>query len=985
MVDGTAGRDPIGRLLKRARLTDEVRSGASLKWRADRDAVVKGIVGDGEKPLTEDAASRAKRLYVRYTNLRRLQSEYMALAAHHDDNSSNINNRRRILFYVIDPHILRMYADAWNDDNGLTGFAFLSNEWRYGTEEIEERRWFFLHLIQAIFTTTTLGLTISARDALMQAITFFSTKKSGENRRLADRLQRYEALLDLLKDVDGPSEGDSRQKLQRHYRHLVAATNFRATYPDIEIARLNRLLEKQRFRSIRNLIADPDNGLSASERETVLRLLGRLDRYPERVAQVQLDVDRAFTDFFHLTEIASSELRSQRSSTAEPHGQVEDGATGALARRNREYLQRRAITEIHLANLCLEQAGVDAEIRYITFSGRLFDFIDPLSRNLRVPLLHPRFLFAYRNPEFADRIRRGMDTILSAFSAALEVIDKDKIINPHEIDAVDKFNRDLEPLRNTNSFGFLSAQPGMMVVEDIMKGVRRAAEELVSEGRSGNLLNIDKVREKILGKLTALEHQILEGRDHAPRIFTDEFSKPREESRLYLSFRNLTEALAPESRPRILVRMVRNGEGMPLRLVCLPVSGAYRYMFSITSAVILSRLEDDMIIEDMPELIDLLKFIDKLEGIVQSERTPSIEDGGMLRFVRAFHAASYRDWSLADLLAQRALDELENVKKEERGARYYFLIHELHFLRNLSTRGLAEQRHRGFAHVRMMTQSFDHLRNSAQSVVEAYNCEDRDESFTSDGPVLGTMTYRLALAFAGTMAELLITQKGLSIRRMPQDLDGEPIFNPGWQPKEAGKSFAWDLAGFDGFSVRDAWANPAEMASVVGKGLLRLIESTKAALARDAGRAHARFDPVLWNFRLMRTCQLFDFFVLLIQQDRIHSGRLLSGLNHSDVLKTFGDSLNRFKVDVKTLAGTQSTDSLALMPFAGVQCARMNVPTDISNRLDLIAALQAYDQASAGAESLDPLGLPKNVALTMLADWRRRLIEGMRHPEQLFE
>jgi hypothetical protein len=950
----------LQQVLARLRIPKEDRLAAIESWRREANFLRAGHPGSdldreidrANEARTADASLQSTQY--QYVQLQRLRSEFDALIDFY-----NGSGDRRKRFFIVDPHLINTYAD-YSLRSGLAGFEFIRGEFGTASEPGNQLHDFVLQLLSALFRQEKLAVTRAGRDALVETVTFFSERNVFEDKPLRARLEQFRRITEVLDD-ELDTNWDCGHKLERRFQKLVAAGSAGALYPEVQLARMNRALRSGKFTGVRELISST---VSAEQRSDVLRLFDAVNLQGDYLASGQLGIDGAFRAF-----LVETDLSGRR-------GQDEVGL------RTTDHLHRRALFEIHVANLCLDVVGADFDLGYLSFSSRLYAFLAPLERSLRVPLVHPRFAFGFRNETFFQKIRDPCEKIMAPVSATLLACEQDNRVSAQELDKIGKFGDLLRGVSDATAF--LSLQDLNTQSREIVDGIADAAAQTLKRLNESGGATTDQ--EAVCTRLLEVAHE------YTKQLETTLKSVPGEIGGLaggatsdpaYDVFRSMSKELDPATLPVFAVRLVRDaGSSSVSRIVCLPLTGSYRYMFAITNSAI---LQDVDVIEKLGEeqkrftSEEFTKIIEDAISKFDRKSVGLLAKGQSLQFlIQAIHAASLRDWAYAELRARQAAEKLASLPESSRTENFYFLSNEISFLRHLAGRALAEQRSRGRPHLRALCESARHLHDAAAAMIKAYEVGG-GKGFIAQGPFLGTMTTRIPLAFAAWFIEIsrALREVGTTDCSAIMALYSDFVL-PVTEICADGKTFAWIDAGFEGLSCREISTSQHSIADRVRAGLCKLVDKIKLSLRENEESSQSEFDKVLWNYRLMRALQILQFSTSLSDQSSL--GRGDDSQRRSNVLladRSYEECVGRFRSFASRILLEDPAVLERTAPFANVLVQERAWKQAETHELIVKASerLLAFSNLRKFAKELDPVGLPKAHALAALSNWGDELEE----------
>lgn len=933
--------------------SDQMVDAASILWMKDRDAVVKGATStDGFVNL-----EAAIEILHEYSGLERLRYEAEALLEHY-----NTSTKKQIIF-AIDPHVLRAYSE-FTAPSAFSGFEFIKNEWET-SESLDDRTLFLIYLCLAIAKSGPLCILEPGRKQIMGYYTHFQRQMADAEQKETDyfekRLSRFETLTEKFENA--LSEEEIREDiLNTKFKKLIGASSAGGIYADLSLTRMNDILRSGQFENVHSIIQRLD--IPKKQKRQIFQLKAALDEEGNSLVLAKVQLDRAYSLFRQHAEIdLSHELQE-----GEPRPEDE------ISNRNKEYLNRSAALEIHTYNCIFDVLGINLELKYVSNSIFLYNFLKHVRNSLYCPLVHSRTYFAYANPGFYQSIREANTKALAHSSAAASVVKRDGEITKQELSTFQSFATTLHAHRNANAFGGVDVASVQQFLEAVSKSVallKNNPKAVESPPLQARIQEIDRRLESVRGYL---KEEVFSDREDVPSLLSSAIMESDESEPLYSIFANLAAQGKKSRHPLISIRMVLDKDGMNVkRLICLPIRGSYRYTFSITNSEMMDRklLEDAGLstIFKVFDINDLVTIVDK--AILTPKRSQN-KAKALRDFVRAVHAASYGDWSFALYLSESAHRFLTKVKGPNRTHRYYFSLAEVQYLMHLSKRGLAEQRYRGRRHVKELLESKKLLVDCANSLATAYNARNSEK--TSPGAsneYAGALTFRIPLAFVGLSQELLVAQRFFS-----EEFDANTLKLDDLGPFEDVKSsselrFYWNATGVEKLSLKLLWENPLSYTKLLQEALLellRVIETREVKLPSKAEVSIDDYDHDLWNYRKLRC------YLMLFNQVEIALSEMAFGLkalpNELSLMHDYAESLDRYdnflamlgeNSDLSTDLSLAEWSSSHASPYAAI----LYISSSLRNEAEgnsIYEVIAGYKDIQSLEARLDPLGFPRSVS-----------------------
>lgn len=989
---------------ERLELPDNAVLAARDAWTAERELFMTGASDDPDL---------ARKYAAVFTLPQRFSYEARNLYTHHANDDS------KTIIYAIDPHILNSYAE-FQKTNSVDNLDFIQDEWTDDDDDAQKqnlsiKQQYMLYLTRSIVQSDRICILPSGRTQLLENFTFFAneTRKAelGKNKQyLHDRVTRYEKVFNAFNTASAKANDENHQA---QFQRLIAAFSSGSIYSDLAMSRLAEILSAGDFGNVKHVVQAALQGESPERRKDFFKLLDRMDDVRGQGTEengalntARRTFDFAYSIYSELTKYTKTDTKRLNKLIAGETDLNQQDRTPPQS----QYLNRSAVFEIHKINCAFEHLKLNYEIQYITNSTYLFNFVRNLDRNLKCQLVHSRTYFAYRDKDFYKSISKLSAGPIAFNSGALSLIVSDKKVTGKELNQLKKFKKHLKPFRNADAFS--AATRG--VPETFLNALNQSLEKLAEAIERNDGLSEEDAR-----SLTKRVKNMVETtKDQLDRYLTTGVVKDRDDvissikrstvsatsDQMYEIFNQLSKG--NDDKPRIAVRMVLDSQNRPKRLICLPISGSFRYTFSISNTDVLNqKVLTEKGIDGTFKILTIYSLVTAIEtsiehakiaGEVHSEN----KSQAVKSLVRAIHAASYRDWSLTLFFCDDALNHLDKVTDVNKSTgRYYFLSGEVHYLKHLAQRGLAEIKSRGKAQIKRLVASRGSLQQAAKAMESAYINTLNDQDDQQDPHPYefdGALTYRLALAACGLSLELLVAQRnfGMDFTASDLGLDTDPIL-PVASPKI--QTPFWQVKNFQELNFDFLWSDPRQFSIKLQGVITSLYDQAKQRTndAKDAERNEPRTsgtlssvngadksDPILWNYRKMRTMSMIAALSEFVRNDLIFGSPEIP--NRKDFLAKFDECNVDFNVFIRKLksAGPKEFTPVPMSDFVGIAApfARL-LFLAITSQDENMSALETAticEEIKKQERRLDPIGLPRELARRIVQDLSERKFDGLK-------
>lgn len=944
-----------------ASISMDTKEAAKKYWEKQRTSYVKG---------SEDSVSKMKDKRLRHQLLLRLQDELDNLDGSYDPQTQTVGKEN--IIYAIDQVLIQSYA-RYEDNRVYDSFSFFNDEFDESNEQDrKQRRAYMLSLYSTIFRTGDFALVRADRNMLLDTIVHFRNQFSKNNEGdLERRISQLEVVCQSLKEgLQQWKTSDPDHMLDYAFDRLIDSESFSEVYEYMIPARINDASHMGKWHSLFSALQKKRSEmLDACGDEEEKRNLETRWKLFARILKTAENDGVFSSNLRHDLEISVSLFNTYSALERD-----EDGKPISLLKPGQVSKLVELAMEIHVCNAALDSCGIECQVKYISPSRYLYDFKRGMSQGISLPLVHPRTFKAYSDEKQYKVIKRITRAAFTRKSGFAGIAQRNDDVTTEELEAIETAAAKTK-LRAFRTYAAYGANT-KAVLSGFASSVDRAAKDLLQ--RSGCDLENSKTNRKIcqrvyqicsvadeLSKFFEPGAQETQGAmgsfaDLQTRVFDEAESSASTDDDPYNTF--LTLLNAPDhwnSSPRIAVRIVEDRDAKVVkRLVCLPVTGSYRYNFSIPNVAgilnCLKATQDDSGTLLGPHFKSI--SVNRLLQIIIScaARHPG-RSNALLNFVKAVHAASYREWKLADHLCEEGLgfyqdhpEALEECSRDEAVAEH-MLQGELLYLKHLALRGLADKVWRGRRKLRSLNIAASYLKKSAHFFDLAY------EGTTERS---GTMTFRLPMSFAAMAFEVMVLKKELGptiLRVTETDLTSNALFS----------SVYFDCVELTEIGLRDAWTNPERCLSAV-RGCLYAL---RKAAAENIAHAKADGDPdvldvTLWSFRLMRVQSMKALFIMAAEIEIIpsdpsaqqKSSDLCRDLDRSlDIYEDFLDGLQLAEVSVDPeLVSIPSSAS----PFSRILWAALEAIEEDSPYVSISNYFFILDNENR----LDPAGLPSRVS-----------------------
>lgn len=682
-----ANAPTLAELKKRLHISEYTVSLAEGAWIDRRKALADGLgtrTTNGNVTPAEYVNHQDQYLSVaRYCDeAREILSRYKAGGASEDDghpgSSANANFGRKVI--AVDPHVIRAYCEFWRAA-AHRGFVFLKGEFSSEREERDYQLFVYASLIKG----SKLVLLDAARSEISKIITFYSEelveRKDGASPSHAEMLRQLEGAA-FASDYSSTPNG----RLEFIHQKAIELISLRAGAAERQkfaLARLNEVLRNGRFYQPEALVRD------AFGDDLQLEDQVKLDKFDALVRKARRS--SAFTGE-SFSELVGAYERfkqsSEYSSNATPPHSVRLIRGGELDDLN-------AIHELHILNNCLRLCDVDAEIVYSTLSTRMYSFLSGFGKNdVLAPIIHPRTALIYQENKLAREQSSALETALASPIAFGRGIAKDDRIRPEEIERFQSTMQEaLVATREAFSYSAVAEEDGiehyLVAFRDIF---HKSADPRVASTYQATLV---KLRKKIGDAI-----------NHIGDVYADAVFKDISETTFEAYHKYTSDYLRGQL---VAIRRYQDDEGV-FRYTVIPLTRNYRYMFylhnSFLDDLFSAEITDKIVLVDMPTLLErVAEAADRELAKANVETIAYAKAFSARAFVRACYAACSGEWNLVQSMANAGLSKLRPFLPinpaeviEANIARGHLLAQELHFLRHLAERALAESSANAGAH-----------------------------------------------------------------------------------------------------------------------------------------------------------------------------------------------------------------------------------------------------------------------------------------------
>lgn len=679
--------DDLEKLRSRACVSDYAVMLARGVWQERRSALESGLVKSRIEPtpdLQQYVRHQDRYLCVaRYCDeARELLSQYKSDEFGNSGNSNDTDDKsirevdsihhgtKRLI--AIDPHVISAYCEFWNP-NSHKGFDFIENEF----DSAEHQHQYRLFVYASLLTGGPLALLDAARPDIQKMVAFFFEDK---NQDPNSKPITPENLLAELKRTSFASSIEPNPKKRLEFIHkkaveLASVKADAAARQALSLARLNHVMRAGAFFVPEALVSKAWNGDGPDGNDERAARFSNLVRAVRTSAQFS---NESFQSFVRAYE-------AFRASVDVPAS--EWGRNQLRPIRGGELSDLAIIHELNVLNHALRLCGIDAEFVYVTLSTRMYDFLSGFSKNdVLTPIMHPRTAIVFRENQLARAHGNALETALASPIAFGKGIPNGGEILPSEID---DFNQRMSSaLRATrDAFSY-----SVVAKFDSVDQFFRTFEHIFKNAESKTVQNeyqsiIKSLKDGLPKTVTRIGMAYADAAEED--LFEDTFIAYQQ-----FSSKELAKQFA-------YIRKFQPN-GSVTRYAAIPITQGYRHMFFLHNNFIDRALRDHISIDTIRVSIhDLLDVI--MRAVEEEIRTSHgdafrLANASAVRFFgRSCYAACSGEWNLVLSLTSGGLRKLrDHLPATASGAdtpeqaQGHLLAQELHFLRHLAERALAE-------------------------------------------------------------------------------------------------------------------------------------------------------------------------------------------------------------------------------------------------------------------------------------------------------
>lgn len=555
-----------------------------------------------------------------------------------------------------------------------------------------------------------------------------------------------------------------------------------------------------------------------------------------------------------------------------------------------------SLFEIHMINCVLDKMGIDHEARYFHKNLTVFGFLRGFPRGrVAVPSAHPRFALFYARPEMLNheikldknstfspsRALQIASMAVSSFEARLlydgqiSLAEYDSFSNSIQV-ALEQiqemhvsllieggnFEEDEESRREQASV----ARQGLEIYFE--NSLSKAIELNEGKGMDPNAsldAEIDRINLCLasLKKLeTQLEMAFLTTRATMIEVVSDkklyvknDLYDQTSQSQMdhFLSSLNAVSRQDTQTKNSTIMVSFFGGEHNkgPKRVNCIPLSGHYRYLFTIHNPLL--ALHAQKSVEPGSNLIAVHSFCDAItqacDTRLKAKMTSSKERFELLaqkQFVSAFQSASLGNWGLAQSLVENALAYVGEIEVKHCGRIEAFQF-ELYSFKQYTLRALSEE-----THSRKLKNSYIRGAISSLSLAGNHLVAAGKNYFAVQTPFV-PQSVRLCIARISAELEWDINiSRGYLAKGSTLDWSSLPTAEYGLMPNYS--EYAEKL--FDGnykdYPISQKYEEMQAICTTLLRQILEVIKSIRQ------GR-YASHSLSMWRYIALRTAQTSDF------------------------------------------------------------------------------------------------------------------------------
>lgn len=594
---------------------------AQTVWRDTKNALLSGY-DKGEKPSTVVA------LGDEFLSARRFCDDARELLAFHNLKhasdpasrpSPTVSSTEEVEFFAIDAHLLRAFAQHGStvDLRRLhRGFSHFPSE-PYENEDQDSVR-YRMFVYNSVFRDDYATLLTSSRQEITNTIAFLSDEvlraekanDGGLEQKLISLLDELEVAAQIAKFTK------SSEWLKKSFLDIVRTSGALLGRQTLALARYLRVLRENNFQLPEALLQKfvGHHSQSREKAELATRLVQHFRKNPSLAAGSLKELVECYRVFVEESELG------ERRTVSQDHLIIRGGELDDL----------RALHEVRLINACFDVAGLSTSVRYVTLSSRIFNFTRAFDRTiLRVPLVHPRNAFMFREEEALEKHLPHITDVCASPASSAHWMVGDGRITKHEILQFEKqFKHQQEAVQHTFIHTFFD-EPHE--IKELEADIRHVFNGLPDAQKSR--LEIVLVR--------LLESYRIRPEEAYGRFEQESDSLAEAGWRAYWSWQDNKVAMLAH-----FIEGRHDSGAVQSRLVCLPLSERYRNLFVIHD----ERICTDLRSRHPGEKLFWLNFKEVLMASEKAASKVGIQasraDKAVVHYLRALVAASNGDGTM---------------------------------------------------------------------------------------------------------------------------------------------------------------------------------------------------------------------------------------------------------------------------------------------------------------------------------------------------
>lgn len=640
----------IERLARMLSVPSVVSDVARNKWSSARNSILEAI------SKVEGSKAEAIALQDRYLSIRFFCDDMRDLIDYHSlvldkaltDNYEGKDKALDKQIFVPDAHLFLAFSDRSSESVQIhdthQGFSFLSSENIDASSNEDDDR-YRLFVYDSIFKDENVSLTEASRTELTRTMSYLHDVALDEAAVKISRQDGVARLLDSLYHSWFVARITNKEfNPLEAFNRLMSLAGGPLARQRLAFARFIEAIKRGKFQSPELSVARAlaEHREEFSEELVVFSNLLRLSRNnPSIVAASRAGLHQSYEEF-----LVGSNLETNRPL-----------ATQRTRFRGGELFDLMAIHELHVLNTFLEVAGLPCRFRYVTMSKRIFDFLRMFDRkHLRVPLVHPRNAFLYRNKSVFSEHVQDFRHLLSHTVASGRSIQTNHDISTVELD--DFEGKSIEIIKLVKH-DFTHAVADKQSEREMLIGVLNTTLSMLENPTEEQKEKKNRIAMELIQQLKA---QVDGAKSDIGNVSNSLETMAREAYESHLA--PMTNSA------HLITRTYHADDPNTSRIVCLPTSGSYRHLFVVhqtpdmaAKSIMTQSSVSMMSFKNMKEAVEKTTI-----GKETNPRSNKLEDRlkrSIVLFLHSHVAGSNKDWTLANSTIEQSHEALRDAKDKK--------------------------------------------------------------------------------------------------------------------------------------------------------------------------------------------------------------------------------------------------------------------------------------------------------------------------------